>query len=361
MFYEILTWEDVPMRQKWEALCNLLGCDIFFTPEYAYLWELNGDGQATCFVYYETDKDFVLNPFLTRQINNIPIFNDLPNNIVDIITPYGYGGYLRSSERVNMDAFFDIFNQYCKENCIVSEFIRFNPVLKNHSYTPKKVFIQHWNDTVVIDLTLSIAGLWKQLTKGCRAAVKKAQKNKVIIVNDEKFANLDAFYNLYYATMDRVNAHKYYFFSKDWFKAMVKLLNNNMALFHGIYQNEIIASSIFLFTDTVIHYFLAGSSYEMRHLAANNLLLFEVALWAKSRGIKYFHLGGGYQPNDTLFKFKASFSPCQTHYYIGKVIHDTKYYQFLKTRRLAAGGNSANDSDFFPEYRVPIRVFYESI
>jgi len=95
----------------------------------------------------------------------------------------------------------------------------------------------------------------------------------------------------------------------------------------------------------------------MRRLAASNLLLFEVALWAKRRGIKYFHLGGGYQPNDSLFKFKASFSPQQEQYYIGKVIHHPEYYQYLNTRRLAARGDSANDLEFFPEYREPNRVF----
>ena len=74
---------------------------------------------------------------------------------------------------------------------------------------------------------------------------------------------------------------------------------------------EIITSAIFIFHNTYINYFLTGSLYEMRHLAANNLLLYEVALWAKSNGMKYFHLGGGYHGEDSLYRFKESFSSPQ--------------------------------------------------
>jgi lipid II:glycine glycyltransferase (peptidoglycan interpeptide bridge formation enzyme) len=154
--------------------------------------------------------------------------------------------------------------------------------------------------------------------------------------------------------MNRHKADKFYYFSKEWFSSIKALLCDNVTLVHAVYHGRIVASTIYLFNENHIHYFLQGSEYEMRHLAANNLSIYETALWAKSRGVRYFYLGGGYKANDNVLRFKATFSPLRAQFYVGKVVMNDYYYKYLTIRKQAAEGITILDPDreFFPEYRI---------
>ena len=71
--YEILSYEDVEQRQRWQALCQRFeNIDIYYLPEYSYLFELNGDGKAYCFVYHEGPKNIVIYPFLIKRQDKLP-------------------------------------------------------------------------------------------------------------------------------------------------------------------------------------------------------------------------------------------------------------------------------------------------
>ena len=51
---------------------------------------------------------------------------------------------------------------------------------------------------------------------------------------------------------------------------------------------------------------------------------------SKSKGCTHLHLGGGYQDDDNLFKYKTSFSNNNVYeYYIGKNIFDKNLYNLL--------------------------------
>lgn len=351
-YCELLSYDDPNQRHQWRELCNSFDdIDIFFFPEYARLFELHGDGKPYLFVYHNAEG-MVINPFLKRPLTEIYQYHNKSRNLFDITSPYGYSGYLRSNNKINMDDFYNCFHNYCVNNNIVSEFIRFHPLLNNISYSPKKVGILQERETVVIDLKQDIELIWSYIQPNCRNKIRKARKNNILIYKDDKFNNLDIFYNLYADTMSRLNANNYYFFSKKWFYSFIDLMKDNVVLFHASQDNKIVNSAIFIFTDIYIHYYLSGSLYDMRKLAANNLLLYEVALWAKNKGIKYFHLGGGYQPNDSLFYFKSSFSPYKNKFFTGGVIHQPANYKYLCELRIKIDGIEQN-SKFFPLYRVP--------
>jgi len=354
-YFEVLSYHNPEERQRWRAICQgFQDIDVFYYPEYVYLFELKGEGKARCFVYND-DQGTVIFPFLLRQINEMEYFNNIPNNKLDIASPYGYGGYLRENNRVDMDKFYESFKNYCITNNFVSEFVRFHPFLNNSLYAPSDVNPIFINETVVVDLTLAPEKIWGNLSSSCRNKVKKAKNLGVKVFNDEHFENLDKFQELYTNTMERLQAQEYYYFPIEWFRNLVKLLKGRVALFQAEYNKHIIMSGLFLFSEKYIHYFLSGSDYTMSGLAANNLLLYHVALWAKERGIALLQLGGGYQPKDSLFNFKASFSPLRSKFYTGNVIHDLEYYQFLSTRRNIIEGKTSDDVYFFPSYRAPVK------
>jgi hypothetical protein len=350
---EVLTYDDPDQRQKWRQLCNSFeNIDVFFFPEYARLFELHGDGRPYLFVYKNSSRDLVIYPFLKRSLSEFFRYQKIDKNLFDITSPYGYNGYLRNNNTINMEEFYNHFHDYCNNNNIISEFVRFHPLLNNIVYAPSKVKKLNWRETVVIKLDQNEEEIWSSIQPTCRNKIKKAIKNNVEIVQDGNYTNIDYFCKLYIDTMDRLNANKYYYFSNQWFYSFIDLMKDNIVLFHAYHNKEIINSAIFIFNNLYIHYYLSGSLFEKRYLAANNLLLYEVALWAKSRGIKYFNLGGGYQPNDSLSRFKASFSPYQTKFFIGGAVHQSQYYEYLCDLRMQNTEIQPNPH-FFPLYRLP--------
>ena len=351
--FEILSYDVPEQRQKWRDIYDDFSkIDIFYYPEYVYLFDLKGDGKAQCFVYYNK-HGIVIFPFLKRMINDLDIFGDILDNICDIASPYGFSGYLRSNDKIDIDNFYKVFDSYyCKNNNIVSEFVRFHPILENVLYSPSAVKTNKMNETVMIELTLTPDEIWGNLTSVCRNIIRKARKFDIEVIHDEFFENLDKFHELYTKTMQRLGAQEYYFFKIDWFRNLIKFLNGKVALFHAKYQNTIILSCMFLMSDEYIHYFLSGSDRKMAYMAANNLLLYEVALWAKNRDKKIFNLGGGIQPGDSLFRFKASFSSKRSEFYTGNVIHNNELYANLCRKRWGEGGGKQIQEDFFPLYRI---------
>jgi hypothetical protein len=351
--WELLTYDDPAQREKWRRICNSFeNIDIFYFPEYMRAFELHGDGKPYLFVYYKSSEDLVIYPFLKRSLRDLQQFDNLSVDLYDIISPYGYSGYLRKNNDIDMEKFYYYFREYCKENNIVSEFIRFHPILNNMRYAPKAIHIDKNNETILINLLNEEKEIWSNMSSRCRNAIKKAYKYNIKIVNDINFNEIDIFYTLYIDTMTRLNANKYYFFSKEWFHKFVSSLKDNLVLFHAYYKDTIITSAIFIYYKYCINYFLTGSLYEMRHLAANNLLLYEVSLWAKSMGMKYFHLGGGYHGEDSLYRFKESFSPYKAQYYVGRIIHHSKNYEYLYNLKIKTGMPFGNPN-FFPVYRTP--------
>jgi hypothetical protein len=99
-------------------------------------------------------------------------------------------------------------------------------------------------------------------------------------------------------------------------------------LFNVLDKNtNVVCSSIFFHYGDYFHYHLSGRS-EQANNAVNNFLLDEAVKFAQKKGAKKFHLGGGRtsNPDDSLLKFKGSFSKTKFPFYIGKKIHNQQVY-----------------------------------
>ena len=88
-----------------------------------------------------------------------------------------------------------------------------------------------------------------------------------------------------------------------------------------------------------------------------NLLIHEIALWAKSRDDTVLHLGGGVggSADDGLFMFKAGFSPRRHIFCTLRLVADDARYQELVRSRADALGLRPEEllkSPFFPAYRA---------
>jgi hypothetical protein len=329
--------------------------DIYFTPEYSNLFAEVEGGESISF-HYCSQIGEVYYPFILRPI----IFNNEHQNYYDIISPYGYGGPIiltceDGGKQKLLKEFDTKFSQYCFENRIISEFVRFHPLLKNFEYCNEIYQTEFNRHTVVIDMT-SNNPYQDSFTSKCRNTIQKAQKNNVKIEFDFTMQSIEKFHSLYTMTMQKNYASNYYFFDEQFFKKTMEQLQDHIVIVNAIYNNEIIGTAMFMYYGHFLHYHFSATNPEYYKLASNNLILSEMTKWGKQNGINYFHLGGGYttDPHDSLLSFKKSFSKknlCE--FWIGKRIRDFNAYQRIVELTLQNRTNT--DTSFFPLYRSEIK------
>jgi hypothetical protein len=329
MDYRILKLKD---EAEWIRLLSMLPVeqqDVYFTPQYYYLYEQNREGMAQCFVFSE-NGELALYPFLINSINDLGY--ELDKLYYDIQGAYGYNGIITSShEKAFIENFYKAFEQYCIKANIVAAFVRFHPFLDNQTVFFPDTDIIMDRVTVAIDLTKDYSQIWEtEYSSANRNMVRKAYRlgYKIQIVEKPSEKNLAAFIELYIANMQKVNAEKYYYFSEEYYKSMFNSLPDNSVLFNVLNLNyEIICSSIFFRSANYFHYHLSGRSINADN-SVNNFLIDKAVEYAKANGAKYLHLGGGRSSmeNDLLLKFKKSFSKCIIPFFIGKKIYNQEVY-----------------------------------
>lgn len=321
--------------------------DIYFTDEYCKIYENNGDGFLETFLL-ESDNGKIIYKFLKREIND-----SQGKKYYDITTPYGYGGPLilstKEESRESLIEEFKIkFEEYCKNNNIVCEFVRFHPIEKNYIGMDKYMEINHIRDTVYIEID-NEEKIFSNMISECRTAIRKAIKSNIEI---EETTELNEFQRLYIETMKKNNATDYYFFSNEFLEDTMKLLEGHIKIFNAKYEGKVVSSVMAMKYGDYIHYHLSGSDVEYSKYRPVNLLIYNMCLWGNKLGAKYLHLGGGYSGNnDNLFRFKKTFSKDgRAKFYIGKKIHLEDVYDKLVKEKQEICKDKINEN-YFPLYR----------
>jgi len=353
--YEILNYYS----SKWKKLIELYNFDIYFAPQYCKIWEDYGDGETQAFLY-ESSLGKILYPYLIRKINH----TESNINYYDISTPYGYGGpvlleYKENEIPLLVKEFRTEFSTYAHKKGIINEFVRFHPVYKNYSFfIDSDIECKFVRNTIEIDLENEPENILKSMKSKTRNEVRQAIRNELNIQFYSKptLESIQAFYEIYLETMDRLKASDYYKFSLEYFINIFNLLKENAEIAFVFYDNKIISSSIFLLSNKLVHYHLSGSLSEYKSYRPNNLMLYQAALRYKSMGKKYFHLGGGYSGDDSLFKFKKGFNKNGLlDFYVGTKINNKDIYEKLAKEWKIKNKLEENfKSDFFPLYRYKL-------
>ncbi len=295
---------------------------------------LHGDGEPLLIEYI--DKRYHLCYVVMKSdIADCPAFRGILEHgkYYDFETPYGYGGPLSEGvvSRETKIRLIEELTEYCRETNVISQFIRFHPLLLNHEILPDIFQPRYLRDTIYID-TRSEEKIMENMHSKNRNMVRKAQKNGVYIEYRpiEEFSD---FVSMYEETMKRDQADEYYYFHEEYFEAQVAL-REHACIFYAMLDGKPIAGSIMYYNDKFMHYHLSGSYAEYRNIAPTNLLLYEAARWASERGISQFHLGGGMAPDDGLFKFKKQFNKNgRLPFVVGKTVFDKKAYDRLMNLR----------------------------
>jgi len=244
----------------------------------------------------------------------------------DLQSPYGYGGPQATSTKTEfLSKAWHAFNEDCREQGVVAEFVRFHPLLENWKYYQGTVLDDR--ETVWIDLSQS--DLLSNYSGRVRTAIKKSQKNDVTLSWVEKLDFVAFFPEFYRTEMKAIAADEFYHFSDEYFENLLEMENLKFAVCQK--NKEVIAAAIFLFGQDIIEYHLSCANEFGKKHSASNIMLHEAALLGKEEGRKRLYLGGGTAAgeNNPLFFFKRGFSKQRAAYKIGKVIHDKSKYKEL--------------------------------
>ena len=343
----MLTVYTTEQSEQWDKVVRSFeNYDTYWLSGYVKAFETHGDGVPLLF-YYEDDNCRGINAVMKRDLALCPYFFGKfdENTLFDFSTPYGYGGWLIEGE--NSDKLFEEYEKWCLKNSIISEFVRFHPIMKNH-ITASAYETVELGKTVAID-TSSPDVIWNNITSKNRNMIRKAQKSGVKIYNGRYPEIYKVFREIYNGTMDKDEADSYYYFGEKFYESVMNDLPHNAQVFYAVLEEKVIAASIMLFANGRMNYHLSGSIREYSNLAPTNLLLYEAALWGSANGYKSLYLGGGVgSGEDSLFKFKKAFYRGEdlNSFWIGKKVFNINEYQKLAEMR-----ESIENKGFFPVYR----------
>lgn len=339
--------------EQWDGIVkSFKKYDVYYLSGYAKAFHSHGDGVPLLF-YFDNGNTRAINVAMKRDIATDPKLAEhiTPNTYFDLVTPYGYGGFLlEGDDYAELTKHYTLYN---KEHNIVSEFVRFHPLLQNALF-PTGIYDTHLaGDTVTIDLT-DADSILNNLTSTRRNEIRTLLKNTDLTIHHGTSKPvLDSFITIYNSTMDESEATPYYYFNKPFYENLLADLKNQATIFYVTLGSEIISAAIMLFCNHNMHYHLSGTKRGFNHLSPAKLLLYEAARWGSANGYREFHLGGGRgAKRDSLYKFKKSFNKHgDRDFHTGKAIFDSEAYDKLVNIRIR---DTAFDQEipFFPHYRA---------
>ena len=335
---------------KWDEIVKTFNdYDVYYLSGYVKGFYLHGDGEPMLF-YYEEDGLKAINVVMKRDIALDNRFKDKieKNKYFDLSTPYGYGGWLIEGDK-ELNNLLSEYDNWCRENNIVSEVIRFHPILKNQERLRNHYEIMDLGKTIAID-TSDEETVWANFTTQNRGKIKKAKNFGVEIDHKIDLDTIEEFKKIYEVTMNKDNAEDYYYFDNSFYNSIMNDLKDISDIFYASHEGKMVAATIVLKCNKKLTYHFSGVLTDYRYLQATNLMLYEVGLWGARNGYKTFHLGGGVgSKEDNLYEFKKSFNKKESYQYsIGKRIFNKDLYDKLVSLRK----DEELRDNYFPLYRA---------
>ena len=331
--------------------------DVFYRPGYVLANEASGLGLATGAVLCTRRQRFLL-PFLKRPLPEFSGSRDIAG--FDVATPYGSGGVLpldfEDIDEGEIQELLDALKSWCLQECIVSCYLRLHPMMDQMRWAElvkKRADTQvlvHC-PTITVDLTKwdtvnnRIAGMRRDR----RRDLTKARRE---LTASWSTAGIEQFQELYARAMDRLNAKAWCRFSPEYFQVLTSRLPGKWHILAVHCQERLVGMLLNLFDSLYLHAHLLGITEEGTALGASTFVYNEAAAWARSNGLRGFHIGSGQTQGDSLDNFKSSFGRIRYPCWSAGLIVDHDAYVSLCRVRSQQTAMPAPQSNFFPFYRA---------
>jgi hypothetical protein len=332
--------------------------DFYHLCTYHGIAQARGEGRAILLVI-EEGEHFIALPYLLRPLSEVKGLEGVGGSWLDATSVYGYVGPIASSISLP-DSFLSRARGAMAGTMldlgVVSCFSRLHPLIPQRHLLAGLGELVPAGLTVSLDLSTPPETQWSQYRRDHRYGIGKARRTGLRAYHDEEWNFFDDFFRLYEETMQRVDASSYYFFERDYFLRLRDALGDKLNLFVAEFEGNICSASLLVQTGGIIQYHLSGSDPRYAKLAPSKVILDEARMWANSIGASRLHLGGGVGGReDSLFQFKAGFSPSRHTFHLWKwVLMPEVYAQMVAARQGWKGQSAEPDGgpDFFPSYRA---------
>lgn len=334
-----------PDSPRWTSVLARTEHDFYHLPGYARSTARLQGGQASALLVSDGQRD-LLQPLVIRELGEASR---------DATSPYGFAGPLstdRDDPGFHTEAMRHAAGFLAAEG-FVSLFVRLHPLLNS---TPLDIeTVVRDGEAVVIDLRLSDDEARRQLRWNHRNQIDRARRSGHRVIMDAGPAYEIAFQRLYRETMERIGADGFYAFDDRYFRDLHDVLGDRLHIAVVEIEHEVAAAALFVEGQGIVHYHLSGSAERFRREAPTKLIIDEGRRWAKQRGHRWLHLGGGYAfADDGLFLFKAGFSRTTVPVHSLRMVLLPDVYDHLV--RVQGGPSEPSPSaTYFPAYRRPPR------
>ncbi|HIK56791.1 MAG TPA: GNAT family N-acetyltransferase [Synechococcales cyanobacterium M55_K2018_004] len=352
-----------PAHPLWVETVRTLRHDIFHLPQYVSLEAKRCGATPEAILLEEGDCIFFL-PYLLRHCNDVADGEAIPD-LFDVVSPNGYAGILLNQAALEQPEFISAameqIIQFFGDRRICSAFLRLHPIINQgfHEIYSSEACTANV-ETVMIDLTPSETEMQKQIRHGFREVIKKRKREGYVTKMQSLLGYVDVFNSIYEETMDRVGAAKSFYFGHDYFYQLAEELGEHLHLGVVELEGQVICVALYTECCGIVQYHLSGTKTEFVRQSPSVLLNDYVRFWAKERGNKVMHLGGGVGgAKDSLFHFKAGFSPLTCRLPVLRLITNPQEYRRLvelHAQGLRTSVEQLVETNFFPAYRSPLRV-----
>lgn len=317
--YEVISLQN---NLRWQKVLDVMQIDdVHYTTHY-FLSALTLDPGEALMFYYNDELGSVAYPYIKRQVE------EGHSNYFDITTPFGYGGpVLRATTDASALAveFMEVFSNYCKEEGIIAEYIRFHPLYGNASYFKNHLKLIPIYETYTIDL--------KKFAQTSIARESDAgESEKLVIKKLGTVRHMFDFLVLYYSEVrKREEADSYYFFTEDYFEALVSELGQVLHLFGAFRGSKLVSACYILAEGNVIYHHLDGTIENEDKGETTRALLLKVAEWGAEHNMSYYHLGGDFKVESLqVIPIKKNLANMQpSMFYICEKIHNDIVFRDL--------------------------------
>jgi hypothetical protein len=334
-------WADVLCRHQH---------DCYHMAEYLTLMAAHEPGATVSGLLYRHDDAEAFLPIVVRPL---PAHLGPEINGSDFFVPYGYGGPVGPAiaDATAFSGWLNAVKEWALQKNIVSGFLRWHPLLPS-PLDSNSGDLQIRGATVAVDLE-AFCGAYDDAPRPThRSEIRWLLRNNYTIAWDA-WEYFEDFQRLYAATMARLSAKASYHYSAEYFDQMKRRLSNVLHLGVVLTPTQTVAAAA-LFTECsgIVQYSLSASDEGLSRKSPTKLLIAAARSWAKSRGNKWLHLGGGLgSDRDRLFQFKAGFSDFVMPFAISQFVFDQCKYDALVARATTIA-TAPTSSPYFPAYRA---------
>jgi sugar O-acyltransferase (sialic acid O-acetyltransferase NeuD family) len=348
-----------PGDPRWTELLSRAEHDLYHLPEYVEVTARHEGGEPVAVVITDGRNSLmlplVLRPMAIAGCLGAPDYRDA-------ISPYGYPHpLLIPSDAPPGEAFvraaLSELSAAFRERRIITAFVRLHPLLDFpvEEAVALGPIVEH-GETVAIDLRENPRQILAGMRENHARWIRKGLRAEHRFCLADSPADIAEFVDIYTENMAYVDASAYYFFSNEYFQSLVERLPGRVHLAFLEIDGERACGMVFSEVGGIAEYHLGGTRSRFRRQSPMVLLTYEVARFAQARDNRVLHLGGGVGGGvDSLFLFKAGFSPLRFPFRTWRIVADPKAYSQLVNRWEERAGTAADlPTGYFPAYRKPI-------